>query len=795
MLLLVSGGLGLLVEQAAGVRLAGVLVVPVGLAALVAIAQLTTYWGATARLTTPLVVLAALAGFAAGWRRLRGAGVDVPPTLAAVAVFAVLGAPVVLSGHATFAGYTVLGDTAIQFLAIDRLLEHGRDLAGLPPSSYQAALRSYIDSGYPMGSQVALGAVRPLSGQDVAWVYQPYLAFLVANLALALYAITTRLIARRWQRAAVAFLAAQPALVVGYALQGSIKELATAWVVALLVALVGPLFAARQPVRAVVPLAVAGAAGIAAIGPAVLPWLAPIALVGLVGTIRERISWRDVVSRAGVFAGVVAVLSIPTFAALRSYAKVTQHVITSGSELGNLLGPLNPLQAAGIWLSGDYRLVPATTIAGLDARALTWVLVGVALASATIGLAWALSRRAWLLLVYVGISLLACVYVMRIGSPWADGKALMIVSPAAALVALVGPVALVGTRTLETRVGAGVLGLAIAAGILGSTALAYHDVSLAPRDRLAELGRIGAREAGQGPALYTEFEEFGKHFLRAVDPTGVSEAFSPDVAAAARPGGNGVRFGYPVDLDDLNLGYVERFRTLVLRRSPVASRPPVNFRRVYVGRWYEVWRRDDAVSRPLAHLPLGRGLLPAERPRCADVAALARQAPRGAQLAAPERPAPPRFLPTKARRIPGGWHVDGGEPLALDVSGQGELLGTLTIPSAGRYTLWLGGSFARPVTVALDGRRVARFGDELSGRGEFAAAPGSLTLRAGRHAVRIFRGGGSLAPGNGNGASRRLGPLILGPAGSAQPRVVSVPVGAWRSLCSRSLDWVETLRR
>ena len=34
------------------------------------------------------------------------------------------------------------------------------------------------------------------------------------------------------------------------------------------------------------------------------------------------------------------------------------------------------------------------------------------------------------------------------------------------------------------------------------------------------------RTDGRGPLLYTEFEEFAKHFLRDSDPVGASEAFT-----------------------------------------------------------------------------------------------------------------------------------------------------------------------------------------------------------------------------------------------------------------------------
>src|SRR5262245_56293029 len=96
-LLGICTGLGLLVDVLSGRRLAGTLTPPIGLAAVVVVAQFTTLSDATAELTVPVLLLLALAGlvFSLPWRFARpdfwAAGV-------ALAVFAVFGAPNVLSG-------------------------------------------------------------------------------------------------------------------------------------------------------------------------------------------------------------------------------------------------------------------------------------------------------------------------------------------------------------------------------------------------------------------------------------------------------------------------------------------------------------------------------------------------------------------------------------------------------------------------------------------------------------------------------------------------------------------------
>src|SRR5438874_2246087 len=82
------------------------------------------------RRAAPVVIALAVAGFALS---LPAAGrrVDWWACGAAVGVYLVFGAPVLLSGRATFAGWIKLDDTANWFGLTDRLMEHGRTLAGL----------------------------------------------------------------------------------------------------------------------------------------------------------------------------------------------------------------------------------------------------------------------------------------------------------------------------------------------------------------------------------------------------------------------------------------------------------------------------------------------------------------------------------------------------------------------------------------------------------------------------------------------------------------------------------------
>jgi hypothetical protein len=135
-------GLGLLVARLAAWQLPGLLLLPVGCATLLAFARLVTANATSARLALPLLVLLALAGLALGRDRLRRLRPDPLLALAALGVFAVFGAPVIMSGNPTFAGYLALPDTSHQLAIAHLLAHHGPDAAVLQPGSFQSSMTS-----------------------------------------------------------------------------------------------------------------------------------------------------------------------------------------------------------------------------------------------------------------------------------------------------------------------------------------------------------------------------------------------------------------------------------------------------------------------------------------------------------------------------------------------------------------------------------------------------------------------------------------------------------------------------
>src|SRR5436190_2683675 len=689
LLIALACGCGLLVQKIAGVELPGLLVPGVGLAAIIVVAGFTTIADATAEVTAPLVVAIAVVGLALSRPRLLrrpewwalGAG---------LAVFLVYAAPIVLSGEPTFAGYVKLDDTASWVGITDRLMQHGRSLAGLQPSTYEAMLHFYLGSDYPVGAFLPLGIGHVLTGQDSLWLYQPYLAVLASLLACALYELSRPLFGSGARRAAAVFIASQSALLFGYTMWGGVKELATAWLVALLAALLCPVVRAPSPRMLVAPALVV-AATLGALSYAGGVWLAPLLLAALVGLVR-RAGRRPALRMAALFAAIAVPLSLPALLLVKFLSQPAASTITSQSRLANLIQPLSPFQVVGIWPVDDFRLRSPHTVA-------TILLIALAIATALWGVYSAVRQRAWAPLLYIGGVGLAGAVVYLAASPWVDAKALAIASPAVLLAAAAGVGALGDARQAIPAV-ALALALVLVGGVLWSNVLAYGGVDLGPRDRLAELEKIGNRIAGQGPTLMTDYEPFGaRHLLRKGDPEGASELRRRQIPLR---NGQLLQKGESADVDQFDTRALLVYRTLVLRHSPVGSRPPAPYRLVWSGRWYDVWQRaPDPNPRVISHLPLGDDVNAGAVPRCSDVLALARQAGAGGRLAA-VRSSPATLITLRSMRHPRGW--DGTPSVNYVLPGSsGSATTVTTLDAGGRYGVWIGGLFRGRVEIDVDG--------------------------------------------------------------------------------------------
>lgn len=808
-LALVGAGWGLACRALLRIPLDGALIVPFGSAAVIVAAGLLTAWPVLAPATVSVVGVVAAAGLVWHLVGLRGhVRLDWGGVWVGVLVFLIFGAPVILSGSATFLGYLRLDDTSTWLGIVARVTSHGRSLTGLPTSTYSLVLHEYLHTyGYPIGSYLLLGVGRALTGADAAWVFQPFLSMCAAMVAVVLYSALGPIVPRRWQRVVMAAVAAQSALLVGYADWGGIKELVGALTLVLLAAMAARVPPAGQEhKRALIGVAIATAAMADVLGPGAVAWVGP-AFVVLVGRRlwsarrsrpRERQLGPEPLTEIALLGGVTAVLMVPVWVELSAFISGSTPLFSSDVApqhgLGNLLHPLSGFQLAGIWPVGDFRTTaPAASVVPF----LLVLAVGVGYA-----VVWAVRHRRLAVLGYTALALAGCLIVWAGGSsPWVIAKSMAIASPALPALGLLGAALLWRWRALA---GAAVA-LVVAGGVLTSNVMAYHEVTLAPRARLAELQEINPLLVGHGPTLVNEYDPYAdRYFLRDGAPVEPAE-YRPYQLPLA--GGRLLTKSAFADLDAFSVQTLLAYPSIVTRVSPVESRPPSIYKLRWQGRYYQLWQRPLHSRRTIVeHVPFGDASIhpfcgqstTGYSPRCPTqpvaiapcplVKRLANSARASrADLVAYQRPAPIVALADQTQ-WPAPWIHD---PLGhtLTPTSPGTLVAHIRVAVRQRYALWLGGYFMRGFEVSVDGQALARVSDQLQSWGQYALA-GQLMLGAGVHTVTLQYPSASLAPGSGANLNE-LSSIVLNPLEFPKTKLLTVSPDDAQTLCGRDLDWIE----
>jgi len=818
---LLGAGWGTLLERAAGASLPRPLLVPLGAAAIISAAGLLTSFTPSAPAATPLVTVVGVAGLVVLLKGNRRVG-PAWPLIPALGAFLVYGAPVLFSGQATISGYHILDDSSDWLGIADRLMSHGRSLSGLPQSSYSLLLTGLLShSGYPVGSVMLLGVGRVLLRTDGAWLYQPYLALCAALLALSLYVLFQPLIVNVRVRAALAFLAAQPALLYGYAQVGADKELTASFLLALGAVLARETMLRSFPrPRQLLPIALPAGALTVVYGPAAAVWGLPLLCAVAVPWL-WRAAGRSEVQRAltaiGWLAGLSAAAALPALLVARSYLLGHSGLVAGTLGLGfraarrpwEALGvfthPLSVFQLAGVWPTADFRATPSKVPAAL--------LIALVIAAAAVGL-WKSARRRELgPFIYLGSALVGAAAIAlsgSSGSPWLTAEGLAIGSPAVLGTALAGG-ALLQPRGAARRTWTPTLAalplVIIAGGVLWSNALAYRGSRLAPHDRFAELKHIGTLLSGAGPTLFNQDNQYAtRHFLREGQPVGTSD-YRKDPLTAPLRDGQLLSDRSWAPLDAFAIGGILPFRSIVIARSPAESRPPYPYVLRWQGRYYEIWQRPTLARPKLEWTAFGdspanpfcgrsssgavRALcpsVPASVPPCPTIARLGRlAAQQRASLIAFQRPAPIVAHADQLELKP-GWLLDPASRSAKPTSpGEGVARFSLVYPQ--RYALWLGGSFTRGFAVTIDGRRAGVVKNEPASDVGYVEVA-RRWLDAGVHTVRLHYPSAELGPGS-EGNDTILATVALEPLDHPPARLIQVSPQSASHLCGRSLNWVE----
>jgi len=792
LLVLVAAGWSLAIEAVGRFELPDGLLIPVGFSVTMVLALLghaspLPWWLVVAALVAAPIVTIAIRRprhqrFTAGWGGVAGLAVYVSYLL-----------PVLLSGHWTWTGYNFLNDTNYQFLLADWVrADVAQPVLGI--SNAGNAIRSYLNSDYPIGAHAHLAFLTSVLRIPVEVGYQPFIAAAAGCGAMAVRHVLAAVGMKGWTGVLAAVVSLNAALTYQFGLQGSVKEIAFISTLLIGGAVVQYLTGeGARPIQGGVLFGICIAGGLAAYSAAAIPYLGILALFALVGYF-GRHSWRERLTWAGVGASIATavVLAIPSFNSVAGFAHVILGTYAGDSAatanttnaLGQLQAPLKGWQLFGVWLRGEYiRQVKHDAVWMTQTAA---IMVG---AGGLIGLGWGIFRRHLGLLAIILPAPLSLAILAPSVVPYVDAKLYAIAAPAVLVAASAG------LWMLAQRIA--VLAIPVAAAILVAVGVsdgyALHDTPLAPTARLENIVDVAKHYRGKGEMLFNEFEEFAKYFGRAAnfnvgtDSTAVEFI---ELRSAREP-----FIGRTYDLDQEQLKYIERFPYLVLRRKPGSSLPPANYRLDYQNRDYAVWKRYPSPY-VADHLPLGdtdhafgSGNIVAEIPRCGVIRRFAADAPRDTTLVAAKRPEQelmwirgsfPLFSP--------GWVADGQYPGEAQLRTPGRAGGRIRV-LGGTYDVWIRGSFGRPFIVRVNGKVVGRV-EGINTPGGFLLA-GTVHLPRSVVYVEVSRPGGSPVPGD--GARSRFGGIIL--AARGRSTFVEVPRSRSGDLCGHAWDWIEAVRR
>ena len=740
-----------------------------------------------AAVAAPLLAVLAVIGFVVCRRSLRQRLRPGWSALAGLAGFLMILAPALLSGHWTWSGYNFVNDTATNMLLVDHIAHHGIQPATGPASTAGALINGTLGSRYPMGIHSLLASVH-----GVLWflpleaVYQPFIAVLAGLAAMALCVLAVRGGMAAPFAAVLGAVAVCGALSYGYALHGAFKEIAVVLVLCASAALGRVVLDAELHAGTTALLGAVLAAAVVIYSSAAVPYVAVEAVVLLVAAVLvpPRPPALRIAQAAAAGIGALFIAALPGLGDALAFGKGAEGYFTqSGAAvqgnapalLGHLLRPLPPLEAVGIWLAGDYRIVLVGARAHLT-LALTVLAVALIVVVAVVEIA---RRRLVALLLCIPALLVYLVAAPRL-APYAEAKLLVLLTPA--LVFSAGWGAWWLGRVTQI---AGILAaLALGGGVLATDALLYHQNKLAPTGRLTALEQaFDHAPRGGGMVLFPEWEEFGKYLGRDREVNVGAETFSPRYLDMRVPGPT---FARSFDLDELNLGYVASFPFIVVRTGPVVSRPPDGFTLVYQNRFYQLWRRA-AGARVVEHLalPSSPAATAAGAPRCSDVRALASRATGRQEIVAAPAGEVAEFDYTA--HPPAGWNPSPVPDTVIPMR-PGSAQGRVSV-AGGRYRVWLRGGSGRALHVSVDGRPLPPVKGIDTPSGWLPV--GDVELRPGSHDVRLVRPGGGLAPGD--GFPDVVGPVALQRAEA--PGLVSVaPASASARLCGRAWDWIERVQ-
>jgi hypothetical protein len=568
----------------------------------VGFAAILTVTGALARApghgtsaTLGVVALLALAG-AIAWRLpYRSAGAWRAGLAVAVALALALAIPFAISGRWGLLGVGFNNDLGLHLAWAEWLR------SGFGPAP---------DPGYPLGPHGLAVATATVPGVGLG---QAFVGEIVAiGVLTGLTALAALGAMRPGRRTVAAAMVALPYLAASYYAQAAFKETAEAlFVLAFASFLLAPgappggrwarLRFAAPPLALVTGIFFSYSfAGVA--------W--PVAILALWSltqpavrrALRPRALLRFLV-RPTTLLGILVLAGLALAALVGPFGFGSSFNKVAGS---NTYGPVNPVEALGVWPASNYRLNAA------GGAQLPGLAGAVAVLALLIGVAWWVARREATIPIALGAC--AALYLASLPSSgdYSQAKALMIAAPLAMLVAVrpllwefpafrrgrgrpsssperrgsPPPAAGAGLRA-----GWALLAVAFVAGAVYSSFLVLRDAPVGPAGHGGELEAFEPIVHGQ-TVLYAGQDRYAAYDLLGAD-THVPLVEFPDDAVSPnpeKPFDTGDAYS-PIDFDSFNHNTLERFPYVITSRAAWNSQAPANFKRVAATPSYVLWKR------------------------------------------------------------------------------------------------------------------------------------------------------------------------------------------------------------
>ena len=394
----------------------------VGLALICAAAWLATDLASSAWAGLGAVAVLSVAAIALlRFERPRG-GPD-GAWLAALAAIALGSIPFWLEMRFGILGTGLNPDMSQHLFAADRLANGGEE--------------RLIAEGYPLGPHALTASVSKLGPSLVASFNGLTLAVMVAT-TLAPLALLARLDRKR--RIGAALLVGFAYLVASYYIQGAFKETMQALFVLAFAIGLQELASGSAPAQSrwrrlqAVPLAALAVGSLYAYSFPGLAWL-----VGVLGVfaLAEIVRARGLaVLRAAIVPALIglaatAAVAAPEVPRMLDFASF-ETFDPDGPGLGNLFNAVSPIEALGIWPSGDFRLDPG---AGFAPAVVFYLGGALGFLALLFGMGRSLRAGEYALPAAVVAGAVLYLYALLDGTPYQEAKALVVMAPAVMLVA------------------------------------------------------------------------------------------------------------------------------------------------------------------------------------------------------------------------------------------------------------------------------------------------------------------------------------------------------------------------